>query len=38
MLLNGQPTKLHGGCVHSCNGPLGAMALDRAEERRTAAA
>ena len=27
-------TKLAGGCVHHDNGPLGAMAIDRAEERR----
>ncbi len=32
--LNGQPFKLKGGCVHHDNGPLGAAALDRAEERR----
>ena len=33
-LLNGVETKLAGGCVHHDNGPLGAMAIDRAEERR----
>ena len=33
-LLNGQPIKLHGGSVHHDNGPLGAAAFDRAEERR----
>jgi beta-galactosidase len=33
-LLNGQPLKLKGGCMHSDNGPLGAAAFDRAEERR----
>jgi len=33
-LLNGKPTKLHGGCVHHDNGPLGSAAYDRAEERR----
>ena len=32
--LNGVPTKLRGGCVHHANGPLGAKAIDRAEERR----
>ncbi len=33
-LLNGQPTLLKGGCMHHGNGPLGAAAYDRAEERR----
>ena len=33
-LLNGQPLKLKGGCLHHDNGPLGARAFDRAEERR----
>jgi beta-galactosidase len=33
-LLNGQSLKLKGGCVHHDNGPLGARAYDRAEERR----
>ncbi len=33
-LLNGKPIKLKGGCVHHDNGPLGAAAFDRAEERR----
>ena len=37
LLLNGQPLKLRGGCVHHDNGPLGACAYDRAEERRVAA-
>lgn len=32
--LNGKSIKLAGGCVHHDNGPLGAMAFDRAEERR----
>lgn len=32
--LNGVPMKLKGGCVHHDNGPLGAVAIDRAEERR----
>lgn len=33
-LLNGKPVLLKGGCVHHDNGPLGAKAYDRAEERR----
>jgi len=33
-LLNGKPVKLKGGCLHHDNGPLGARAFDRAEERR----
>ena len=32
--LNGKPLKLKGGCIHHDNGPLGARAYDRAEERR----
>jgi len=32
--LNGQKMLLKGGCVHHDNGPLGARAYDRAEERR----
>jgi len=32
--LNGIPVKLRGGCVHHDNGLLGAMAFDRAEERK----
>lgn len=32
--LNGRSIKLHGGSVHSDNGPLGAAAFDRAEERK----
>ena len=32
--LNGRPLKLKGGCLHHDNGPLGARAYDRAEERR----
>lgn len=32
--LNGQAIKLRGGCLHHDNGPLGAAAIDRAEERR----
>ena len=33
-LINGRATKLYGGCLHHDNGPLGAAAIDRAEERR----
>jgi beta-galactosidase len=33
-LLNGKPLLLKGGCMHHDNGPLGAAAFDRAEERR----
>jgi beta-galactosidase len=32
--LNGESIKLKGGCLHHDNGPLGAAAIDRAEERR----
>jgi len=32
-LLNGQETKLGGGCVHHGNGIMGAASYDRAEER-----
>jgi beta-galactosidase len=32
--LNGKETKLKGGCIHHDNGPLGSIALDRAEERK----
>ena len=32
--INGQTLKLMGGCIHHDNGPLGAAAIDRAEERR----
>jgi beta-galactosidase len=32
--LNGAPLELRGGCVHHDNGPLGAAAYDRAEERK----
>ncbi|MGA8939102.1 MAG: sugar-binding domain-containing protein [Acidobacteriaceae bacterium] len=34
LMLNGKPIKLHGGSVHADNGPLGAAAFDRAEERK----
>jgi beta-galactosidase len=33
-LLNGKPLLMKGGCMHHDNGPLGAAAYDRAEERR----
>jgi beta-galactosidase len=33
-MLNGQHVLLKGGCMHHDNGPLGAAAFDRAEERR----
>lgn len=32
--LNGEMLKLKGGCIHHDNGPLGAAAIDRAEERK----
>lgn len=32
--LNGESLKLKGGCIHHDNGPLGAAAIDRAEERK----
>jgi beta-galactosidase len=32
--LNGKPVKMFGGCVHDTHGPLGAVAVDRTEERR----
>jgi beta-galactosidase len=32
--LNGSPVKIVGGCVHHDNGPMGAVALGRSEERR----
>lgn len=32
-ILNGEPIKIDGGCIHHDHGPLGAIALDRAEER-----
>ncbi len=34
LVLNGKSIKLAGGSVHHDNGPLGAAAFDRAEERR----
>ena len=33
-LLNGKSIELRGGCLHHDNGPLGAVAADRVEERR----
>ncbi len=33
-VLNGNRVMLKGGCVHHDNGPLGAAAIDRAEERK----
>jgi beta-galactosidase len=32
--LNGKAMKIRGGCIHNDNGPLGAVAYDRAEERK----
>lgn len=32
--LNGKPMLLKGGCMHHDNGPLGACAFDKAEQRR----
>lgn len=32
--LNGKPLELKGACMHHDNGPLGAAAFDRAEERK----
>ncbi len=34
LFLNNKPIKLKGGSMHANNGPLGAAAFDRAEERR----
>ncbi|MDX2937306.1 glycoside hydrolase family 2 TIM barrel-domain containing protein [Streptomyces ipomoeae] len=34
LLLNGEPVKIMGGNVHHDHGPMGAVALDRSEERR----
>jgi beta-galactosidase len=33
-LLNGKQVKMIGGCIHDNRGPLGAVTLDRSEERR----
>ena len=32
--INGRRVKLKGGCIHHDNGPLGSVAIDRAEERK----
>ncbi|WP_370512388.1 glycoside hydrolase family 2 TIM barrel-domain containing protein [Frigoribacterium sp. ACAM 257] len=32
--INGEPVLLRGACIHSDNGPLGAAAIGRADERR----
>ncbi len=32
--INGESVKLHGGCVHHANGPLGSASIPRADERR----
>jgi beta-galactosidase len=32
--INGEPIEMIGGCIHLDNGPLGAAAIDRAEERK----
>ncbi|WP_454853958.1 glycoside hydrolase family 2 TIM barrel-domain containing protein [Promicromonospora soli] len=34
--INGEPVKLRGACLHSDNGPLGAVSMRPAEERRVA--
>jgi beta-galactosidase len=34
LLLNGKRIILKGGCIHHDNGPLGAVAINRAEERK----
>jgi beta-galactosidase len=34
LVVNGVSTKLRGGCIHHDYGPLGAAAIDRAEERK----
>ncbi len=33
-LLNGNPVKVDGGCIHHTHGPLGAVALDRSAQRQ----
>ncbi|SFR84512.1 Glycosyl hydrolases family 2, sugar binding domain [Agromyces sp. CF514] len=35
--INGREVKLRGACIHSDNGPLGAVSIARAEERRVQA-
>jgi beta-galactosidase len=32
--INGESVKLHGGCVHHANGPLGSASIPRADHRR----
>jgi Beta-galactosidase/beta-glucuronidase len=34
LVVNGKSVKLKGGCIHHDNGPLGAISVDRAEERK----
>jgi beta-galactosidase len=34
ILINGNPVKLKGGCLHHDNGPLGTSDLERANERK----
>ncbi|WP_346859656.1 glycoside hydrolase family 2 TIM barrel-domain containing protein [uncultured Draconibacterium sp.] len=34
LLVNGKPTLLKGGCIHHDNGPLGAVSIEAAEERK----
>jgi len=36
LTVNGKTVKMIGGCFHHDNGPLGAVAIDRAEERKIA--
>ena len=36
LLINGESTKLAGGCIHHDNGPLGACSFPEAERRRVA--
>ena len=33
-LLNGKPVLIQGACIHHDNGPLGAVAIDRADQRK----
>jgi beta-galactosidase len=34
LTINGEKVLMKGGCIHHDNGPLGAVAIDRAEERK----
>ncbi|PKQ66015.1 hypothetical protein BZG01_12600 [Labilibaculum manganireducens] len=34
LTINGIPTLLHGGCIHHDNGPIGAIDIERAVERK----